>query len=270
MCRQQSDFSTFCQDELQPSKEKTNKSLNKIFLMKHRIVQVQVPQIPYSPDFLRRSLMIFIIMGFRTIVFIFIIFSTTFRPICPPAFFMCLLSKFLRRTLMIFIIKGFRTIVFIFIIFSTTFRPICPPAFFWCLLSKFPRWSLMIFIIKGFRTIVFILWLFPQRFARYVLRFSSDVCCLNFWDEAWWFLSLRVFGLLSSFLLLFPQRFRRYVHWPSSGVCRTREPTRNYELRPLLNSRGWGSPVLIYIYIYIYTKRVCQKKIYTRQERKNL
>ena len=34
--------------------------------------------------------MIFIITGFRTIVFIFIIFSTTFRPICPPAFFRCL------------------------------------------------------------------------------------------------------------------------------------------------------------------------------------
>ena len=36
------------------------------------------------------------------------------------------------------------------------------------------------------------------------------------------FLSLRVFGLLSSSLLLFPQRFGRYVHPSSSGVCRTR------------------------------------------------
>ena len=33
------------------------------------------------------------------------------------------------------------------------------------------------------------------------------------------FLSLRVFGLLSSSLLLFPQRFGRYVLRPSSGVC---------------------------------------------------
>ena len=33
---------------------------------------------------------IFIIEGFRTIVFIFIVISTTFRPICPPAFFRCL------------------------------------------------------------------------------------------------------------------------------------------------------------------------------------
>ena len=36
--------------------------------------------------FLRRSLLIFIIKIFRTIVFIVI----TFRPICPPAFFRCL------------------------------------------------------------------------------------------------------------------------------------------------------------------------------------
>ena len=34
--------------------------------------------------------MIFIIKGYRTIVFIFIIISTTFRSICPLAFFRCL------------------------------------------------------------------------------------------------------------------------------------------------------------------------------------
>ena len=39
--------------------------------------------------FLRQSLMI-IIKGFRTIDFIFIVISTTFRPICPQAFFRCL------------------------------------------------------------------------------------------------------------------------------------------------------------------------------------
>ena len=38
-------------------------------------------------QFLRRSLVIFIIKGFRTIVFIFIVISTTFRPTCSPAFF---------------------------------------------------------------------------------------------------------------------------------------------------------------------------------------
>ena len=36
------------------------------------------------------KLCIFIIKGFRTIVFIFITISTTFRPICPPAFLRCL------------------------------------------------------------------------------------------------------------------------------------------------------------------------------------
>ena len=55
------------------------------------------------------------------------------------------------------------------------------------------------------------------------------VNCLNFWDEAWWFLSLRVFGLLSSSLLLFP-RFGEYVLWPSSGVCLT---------------NTWGRPVFV-------------------------
>ena len=37
--------------------------------------------------FLRQSLMVFIIKCFRTIVFIFIVISTTFWPMCPPAFF---------------------------------------------------------------------------------------------------------------------------------------------------------------------------------------
>ena len=36
------------------------------------------------------ELFFFIIKGFRTIVFIFIVISTTFRPVCPPAFFRCL------------------------------------------------------------------------------------------------------------------------------------------------------------------------------------
>ena len=37
--------------------------------------------------FLRWSLLIFIIKGFWTIAFVFIVISTTFWPICPPAFF---------------------------------------------------------------------------------------------------------------------------------------------------------------------------------------
>ena len=56
----------------------------------------------------------------------------------------------------------------------------------------------------------------------------DNISCLNFWDEAWWFLSLWNFGLLLSslLLLLFPQRFGRYVLRPSLGVCLTREPPR--------------------------------------------
>ena len=36
-------------------------------------------------------LLLFIIQGFRTIVFIFIAIFTKFQPICPPAFFRCFL-----------------------------------------------------------------------------------------------------------------------------------------------------------------------------------
>ena len=38
----------------------------------------------------KSNVYVFIIKGFRTIVFIFIVISTTFRSICPPAFFSCL------------------------------------------------------------------------------------------------------------------------------------------------------------------------------------
>ena len=40
-------------------------------------------------EFLSRSLTIFIIQGFRTMVFIFMVIFTTFRLICPPGFFRC-------------------------------------------------------------------------------------------------------------------------------------------------------------------------------------
>ena len=51
-------------------------------------------------------------------------------------------------------------------------------------------------------------------------RRHQCLSCLNFWDEPWWFLSLRVFGLLSSSLLgfFFSQRFVRCILRPSSGV----------------------------------------------------
>ena len=53
-----------------------------------------------------------------------------------------------------------------------------------------------------------------------ILHFISFSCLsyLNFWDEAWWFLSFTVFGLLSSSLLLYLQHFSRYVLQSSSGV----------------------------------------------------
>ena len=41
-------------------------------------------------EFLWQSFMIFIIKDFWIIVFTFIVISTTFWPICPPAFFNCL------------------------------------------------------------------------------------------------------------------------------------------------------------------------------------
>ena len=32
---------------------------------------------------------------------------------------------------------------------------------------------------------------------------TFDISCLNFWDEAWWFLSLRIFGLCLHFYCYF-------------------------------------------------------------------
>ena len=65
---------------------------------------------------------------------------------------------------------------------------------------------------------------------------------------------IKAFGLLSSPLLLSPQRFGRYVFRPSSGVYRTREPTWNFEPRPLLNPRR--SPILIPLAITGYKCKV--------------
>ena len=66
--------------------------------------------------------------------------------------------------------------------------------------------------------------------------FHLNSCsCLNFWNETWWFLSFRVFGLFFSSLLLYSQRFGRYVLLPYSGVsCRTLKST---------GTVGWGSRV---------------------------
>ena len=74
------------------------------------------------------------------------------------------------------------------------------------------------------------------------LPFTS-VWIRNISSKYWIHVPIRFLGLLSLSLLLFPQCFARYVLRPSSGVCRTREPSRNFKLRPLLKPRR--SPVLI-------------------------
>ena len=58
------------------------------------------------------------------------------------------------------------------------------------------------------------------------VQILDESSCLNFWDEAWWFLSFRVFRLFSSSLLLYSLCFSLCVLWPSSGVsCKTWKPT---------------------------------------------
>ena len=44
-------------------------------------------RVHFSQEVIKLDIYFFIIKGFRTIVFIFIVISTTFRPICHPAFF---------------------------------------------------------------------------------------------------------------------------------------------------------------------------------------
>ena len=46
--------------------------------------------VDWRNDKIHKRAILYIIKGFRTIVFIFIVISTTFRPRCPPAFFRCL------------------------------------------------------------------------------------------------------------------------------------------------------------------------------------
>ena len=41
-----------------------------------------------------------------------------------------------------------------------------------------------------------------------LLLLTAVITWVNFWDEAWWFLSLRVFGLLSLSLLAFPMTIK--------------------------------------------------------------
>ena len=79
--------------------------------------------------------------------------------------------------------------------------------------------------------------------SRYLSFFSHSFrfSCLHFWNEACWFLSLRVFGLFSSSLLLFPQRFGRYVLCQVFVELGNLHGTSNYVLYWIHG----GSPVLI-------------------------
>ena len=148
-------------------------------------------------EFLRQSLMIFIIQGFRTIVFIFIVvwisetkledfYHSGFSDYCLHLY--CCLNFWDKAWWFL----SFR----VFGLLSSSL-----------LLSEFLRQSLRIFIIQGFRTIVFIfivVWISETKLDDFYHSGFSDYClhlycCLNFWDKAWWFLSIRVFGLLSSF-----------------------------------------------------------------------
>ena len=78
-------------DFFQKRKSKYLKKKKKLFLQDylHLILPILRDKRKVS-KFLRRSLMIFIIKGFRTIVFIFIVISTMFWPIYPLAVFRCL------------------------------------------------------------------------------------------------------------------------------------------------------------------------------------
>ena len=104
---------------------------------------------------------------------------------------------------------------------------------------------------------------FLKRYIYIYIYIYVCVCvsCRNFWDEAWWFLSLRVFGLLSSSLLLFPQRFGRYVLRPSSGFC-----CLNFwdEACWFLSLRFFGllsSSLLLFVEITIKMKTIVRKPL---------
>ena len=55
---------------------------------------VLIVQLKQRAAIRKKALVIFIVLGFRIIVFIFIVICTTFRPICPLAFFRCLFFLF--------------------------------------------------------------------------------------------------------------------------------------------------------------------------------
>ena len=223
-------------------------------------------------EFLGQSLMIFIIQGFWTIVFIFIVIFKTFRLICSPVFIRCL--NFWDKAWWFLSFRVFGLLSSSLLLYSKRFGQyvLRPSSGVWisetklgdfyhsrfsdyCLhlycfiqnvsadmstgllhVSEFQRQNLKIFIIQGFRTIVFIfIVIFPMFRPICTPAFFR---CLDFWNETW-FLSFRVFGLFSSPLLLYSQRLGRSTLRSFSGVSfQTLEPTQNFEPRPLFNPRG--------------------------------
>ena len=61
-----------------------------LFYIRIKLLYIYIYTFYMLSEFFKWSLTIFIIKGFQTIVFIFIVISTTFQPVCPPAFFRCL------------------------------------------------------------------------------------------------------------------------------------------------------------------------------------
>ena len=61
-----------------------------MFVLEWKFFQLNIYHLLTPSELIKQLYFIFIIKVYRTIVFIFIVISTTIRPICPPAFFRCL------------------------------------------------------------------------------------------------------------------------------------------------------------------------------------
>ena len=99
---------------------------------------------------------------------------------------------------------------------------------------------------------------------------SLLIIWLNFWD--WYFLSLRIFRLLSSYSLLSSQRFGRCILRSSSGVsCRTREPKQKFEPKPLFNPLEWHMVQRIWAFGWevLLSKIIWRLQVQSQQQMNN-
>ena len=77
-----------------------------------------------------------------------------------------------------------------------------------------------------------------QAYADKYIQTHTHISCLNFWDEACWFLSLSFFGLLSSSLLLFPKEQDNKLPFLDLLVTRTEQGFRSSVYRkPTFNGQ---------------------------------